>query len=448
MWSRVDLGPPVRAQIWALSRGGEKSGEGMALSLVFPQHVHSAGTGASSPLWSPHWVYRWLPLCPQGEGRPPSPVARPTGTLSAALHTGPSTPGPFLQTLEEVVAEEGGQEGTGCPPWPPPPWLRWMLTTAFYPRTGTTAPAPALASSSPHTSASTGLGSGSTWISPRPCTPWVWAPGVPLPTPPLGLPWPASHSASLAGPSPRVWLLPLSPASRAPLWLQSTGWAHRKHSVWGSHGQLWSPLTSGLLVPGNSVAAVHSPSQPACPRQEAQGPWSHPFPPQGARRGEGRRTQGCVHSSSSTGSEWNRTGKGAGGCTGGQMPWSESPPMVAGLLGWGAWPHRFPLSSPTGRARHGLRCGPSAGTLRPGLRGPSAEPGIPAWLRGGRPGGGRGEGLQEAQACVTQPPCPVTLGTLPHFALINSKQLEDYTLRCFVFSCHGDGNSSFLCLRR
>lgn len=45
------------------------------------------------------------------------------------------------------------------------------LTTAFYPRTGTTAPAPALASSSPHTSASTGLGSGSTWISPRPCTP-------------------------------------------------------------------------------------------------------------------------------------------------------------------------------------------------------------------------------------------------------------------------------------
>jgi len=133
---------------------------------------------------------------------------------------------------------------------------------------------------------------------------------------------------------------------------------------------------------------------------------------------------------------------------GDQMPWSKSPPMVAGLLGWGAWPHRFPLSSPTGRARHGLRCGPSAGTLRPGLRGPSAEPGIPTWLRGGRPGGGRGEGLQEAQACVTQPPCPVTLGTLPHFALINSKQLEDYTLRCFVFSCHGDGNSSFLCLRR
>ena len=119
----------------------------------------------------------------------------------------------------------------------------------------------------------------------------------------------------------------------------------------------------------------------------------------GKLRGEGRRTQGCVHSSSSTGSEWNRTGKGAGGCTGGQMPWSESPPMVAGLLGWGAWPHRFPLSSPTGRARHGLRCGPSAGTLRPGLRGPSAEPGIPAWLRGGRPGGGRGEGPRD---CVPE----------------------------------------------
>lgn len=132
----MDLGPPVRAQIWALSRGGEKSGKGMALSLVSPQHVHSAGTGASSPLWSPHWVYRWLPLCPQGEGRPPSPAARPTGTLSAALHTGPSTPGPFLQTLGEVVAEDGGQEGAGCPPWPPPPWLQWILQLPSTPGPG------------------------------------------------------------------------------------------------------------------------------------------------------------------------------------------------------------------------------------------------------------------------------------------------------------------------
>ena len=60
------LRSPVRPQIWALSRGGEKNGEGMALSLVSPQHVHSAGSGACCLLWSPHWVYRWLPLLPPG----------------------------------------------------------------------------------------------------------------------------------------------------------------------------------------------------------------------------------------------------------------------------------------------------------------------------------------------------------------------------------------------
>nr|XP_020760845.1 probable aminopeptidase NPEPL1 isoform X3 [Odocoileus virginianus texanus] len=98
-------------------------------------------------------------------------------------------------------------------------------------------------------------------------------------------------------------------------------------------------------------------------------------------------------------------------------------------LAWGLGPPGYRCARARWRARHRLRCGPPAGALRPGLRGPSTEPGVPTWLRGGRPGGGRGEGLQEAQARVMQPPCPVTLGALPHFALINSKQLEDYTLR-------------------
>lgn len=79
----------------------------------------------------PHQVYDWLPVCPQGESRPLSPAARPSGTLSAVLHAGPSTPGPFLQTPGEVVTEDGGQEGAGCPLWPPPPWLGWKLMTAF-----------------------------------------------------------------------------------------------------------------------------------------------------------------------------------------------------------------------------------------------------------------------------------------------------------------------------
>lgn len=182
------------------------------------------------------------------------------------------------------------------------------------------------------------------------------------------------------------------------------------------------------------MTAVCSPSQPACPRQEAQGPRSHPFPPEepGGRSrwgGGWRRTRAVSTSSSSTALSRTGQGRGLGGTRGVRRPGPRALPRWRVCWGWGALPHSFPLSSPTGRARHRLRCGPPAGALRPGLRGPSTEPGVPTWLRGGRSGGGRGEGLQEAQARVTQPPCPVTLGALPHFALINSKQLEDYTLR-------------------
>ena len=174
------------------------------------------------------------------------------------------------------------------------------------------------------------------------------------------------------------------------------------------------------------MTAVCSPSQPACPRQEAQGPWSHPFPPEepGGRSVRGGEPGLCPPALSRTGQ-----GGGLGGTRGVRRPGLRALPWGQVCWGGGALLHSFPLSSPTGRARHRLRCGPPAGAVRPGLRGPSAEPGVPTWLRGGRPGGGRGEGLQEAQARVTQSPCPVTLGALPHFALINSKQLEDYTLR-------------------
>ncbi|XP_045689573.1 probable aminopeptidase NPEPL1 isoform X1 [Phyllostomus hastatus] len=83
------------------------------------------------------------------------------------------------------------------------------------------------------------------------------------------------------------------------------------------------------------------------------------------------------------------------------------------------------------RARHGLRGGPPAGALRASLRGPSAEPGVPARLRGGRRGGGgRGEGLQAAQARVRPAALPAQRRTaLPRSALINFKQLEENTIR-------------------
>lgn len=99
--------------------------------------------------------------------------------------------------------------------------------------------------------------------------------------PPLGLARPAGRSAPLPGPSSP------SLASRAPLWLQSCRLSSLETLCVRVTRPAVVPLTSGLLIPGNSVAAAWSPSQPTRPRQEAQGPRSRPFPPQGDGLGAG-----------------------------------------------------------------------------------------------------------------------------------------------------------------
>lgn len=62
---QVDLGPLLGPSLGSeQGRGEKRGGDGTLTSL--PAACHSAGSGASCPLWSPHWVYRWLPLLPPG----------------------------------------------------------------------------------------------------------------------------------------------------------------------------------------------------------------------------------------------------------------------------------------------------------------------------------------------------------------------------------------------
>lgn len=108
-------------------------------------------------------------------------------------------------------------------------------------------------------------------------------------------------------------------------------------------------------------------------------------PPQPAHPRRRPRVQGLTlpHSLAlsvrwgSRGGLWEKAGRT-------RSPWSGAPPGRGGLAeqGW-VWPHRQRVPTgplPAGRARHRLRRGPPAGALRASLRGPSAEPGVPAGL--------------------------------------------------------------------
>lgn len=198
---QVDLGPLLGPSLGSEQGRGEKAGRGMALSLVSPRSMPFSRKWGVLPLWVPIGSIAGSPFYPQGEGRPPKPSCQAHGDpVCFTLHTGPSTPGPFLQTLREVVAEDRGQEGAGYPPWPPTPRLEWKLMTAFYPGPGQQPQLLRWPLCTPHT---IGFDWPGVWVhldiaAPvhrRESGPW----GHPA-HPPLGLPWPAATLLPLPAP--------------------------------------------------------------------------------------------------------------------------------------------------------------------------------------------------------------------------------------------------------
>lgn len=130
---QVDLGP-LLGPVWAPEQGrGEKTGEGMALSLVSPQHAIQQEWASTPALESPLGLSLAPPFTPRVKVDPLAQLPGPRGPCLLLSTLGPHWA--FLQTLRRWSLRIGGQEGVQrYPPWPPTPRLEWKLMTAFYPQ--------------------------------------------------------------------------------------------------------------------------------------------------------------------------------------------------------------------------------------------------------------------------------------------------------------------------
>lgn len=147
-------------------RGGDGPLTGLPAACPFSRHW-----GILPTLKSPIRSMTGFPFAPRVKADPLAQLPGPWGPSLLLSTLGPPPQAPSCRHRERWSLRMGVRRAQGVHRGHPRHGWGGRSQLPFYPRTGTTAPAPALASSSPHTLASTGLGSGSTWISPRLCTP-------------------------------------------------------------------------------------------------------------------------------------------------------------------------------------------------------------------------------------------------------------------------------------